>query len=70
MKNTFCGTFEYMAPEIYLKWKQTAKVDIWALGILLYEMIYMKTPFKDCTLKEMKSILDNKQIEFEKDTNP
>lgn len=40
-----CGTYEYMAPEIIKNEKYGEKVDNWALGILLYELIHGKTPF-------------------------
>jgi serine/threonine protein kinase len=33
------GTLEYMSPETILGFKQNYKVDIWSLGILLFEMI-------------------------------
>lgn len=70
VKNTFCGTYEYMAPEIYLRHKQTEKVDIWALGILLYEMTHQFTPFKKKSVPEIKKMLDENKIEFRKDLNP
>lgn len=62
--NTFCGTYEYMAPEVYLRCKQTDKIDVWAAGILLYELFNKKTPFKNDTLKTIKDKLENKKIEF------
>ena len=43
---TLCGTYEYMAPEIFFKHKQTKKADIWSLGILLYELYHSHAPFQ------------------------
>jgi len=45
MRETICGTYEYMSPEIVLKRKHDSKVDIWCLGILLYEMLHGAPPF-------------------------
>lgn len=40
-----CGTYEYMAPEIIKMSPYNYKVDIWALGVLLYELLHGETPF-------------------------
>ncbi|CAI2363040.1 unnamed protein product [Moneuplotes crassus] len=40
-----CGTHPYMAPEILKKMKYASKVDIWSIGIIIYELIVGRVPF-------------------------
>lgn len=64
VRNTFCGTFEYMAPEVYLRQRQTEKVDIWALGVLLFEMTHNYIPFQEKDLEEIYTIITEDKIPF------
>lgn len=43
---TVCGTEKYMAPEILENVPYTISVDIWAVGILLFFMLFAEYPFK------------------------
>jgi len=43
--NTFCGTPEFMAPEILLEKPYDRSVDWWAFGVLIYEMLLGQVNF-------------------------
>ena len=60
---TFCGTVEYMSPEMVNKEEYSKEIDIWSLGILLYEMTHGYSPFKPDKAKfNIYDVIDNIKI--------
>ena len=54
---SFLGTLPYMAPEQLLGQRADARSDIWALGLVLYEMVAGEHPFKGRTSVEVSSAI-------------
>ena len=73
--NTICGSPLYMAPELLEEKSYTEIVDIWAIGMILYEMIYGEHPYNKCKdledLKEFskKDIMIPPKNNFNKDVS-
>ncbi|CAI4228775.1 unnamed protein product [Auanema sp. JU1783] len=51
-KKTLCGTPNYIAPEVLDKKGHSFEVDIWAVGCILYTLLFGKPPFETQTLKD------------------
>ncbi|XP_078160017.1 phototropin 2 [Carex rostrata] len=62
--NSFVGTEEYIAPEIIMGAGHSSAIDWWSLGILLYEMLYGRTPFRGKNRQKTFSNILNKDLTF------
>lgn len=61
---TMCGTPLYMAPEIIDHFEYDAKVDMWSLGCILFEMLVGKTVFLGSTQAEVLSNVKMQDVVF------
>lgn len=62
--NSFCGTAEYLAPEILSDKGYGFEVDWWAFGVLLYELSTGRPPFLNKNRRVLGQEIKNKQVVF------
>jgi len=66
-RESLCGTLDYLAPEIVDGQAYDKSIDIWGLGILLYEFLVGSPPFEEKDRKETFKRIQSVDIHFPED---
>jgi serine/threonine protein kinase len=63
-RTTMCGTLDYLPPEMVNRKEHDEQVDVWTLGILLYEFLTGKPPFEAESEEDTYRRIRNVDLQF------
>ena len=67
--SAYCGTPEYVSPEIIKKYPYDEKVDIWGIGVLIFELVFGYPPFTSNFNEDRFNNIKEGKINWPKDLN-
>ena len=64
---TFCGTPCYLSPELWDGSKYSKKADVWSMGVVLFELLFLRKPFTSKNMHDLREKItkDNLSIAAE-----
>ncbi|KAJ8379553.1 hypothetical protein SKAU_G00003310 [Synaphobranchus kaupii] len=68
--STFCGTPEFLAPEVLTDNNYTRAVDWWGMGVLIYEMLVGESPFPGDDEEEVFDSIVNDEVRYPRFLSP
>ena len=67
--SAYCGTPEYVSPEVIKKYPYNEKVDIWGIGVLIFELVFGYPPFTSNFNEDRFNNIKEGKINWPKDLN-
>lgn len=69
-RKTLCGTMDYLSPELIKSREYDNKVDVWALGVLTYELLVGSPPFEEDTKELTYKRIIKRDLRFPDQVSP
>lgn len=67
MMNTMCGSPFYMSPELLNETHYDKSIDVWSIGMIIYELLYGKHPFNHCVdVEELRQCVNDDDVPLSK----
>ena len=70
IRKTFCGTPEYIAPEMLKKEGHDHRIDIWSIGVLMFELLAGYSPFSAKSNQDLYQNIRKLKIHWPADMPP